>query len=119
MMKHSILSSILFAALLLGCSKEAKQNNVAERTIKIQTGTLQEHTFREIFRAQGMVQAARKGTISAYVPGKIDKIYFEEGSSSVSWWAMRTRWTIMPSAPSLSCSTATRRSMGAVPCRLR
>ena len=80
MMKHSILSSILFAALLLGCNKEAKQNNVAERTIKIQTGTLQEHTFREIFRAQGMVEAARKGTISAYVPGRIDKIYFEEGT---------------------------------------
>ena len=80
MMKHTILSSLLFAALLLGCNKEAKQNNVAERTIKIQTGTLQEHTFREIFRAQGMVEAARKGTISAYVPGRIDKIYFEEGT---------------------------------------
>jgi len=79
MMKHAFFSSPLFVALLLGCSKEAKQNNVAERTIKIQTGTLQEHTFREIFRAQGMVEAARKGTISACVPGRIDKIYFEEG----------------------------------------
>ena len=80
MIKHSILSSILFAALLLGCSKDAKQNNVAERTIKVQTGTLQEHSFREIFRAQGMVEAARKGTISACVPGRIDKIYYDEGS---------------------------------------
>jgi RND family efflux transporter MFP subunit len=80
MMKHAFFSSLLLAALLLGCNKETKQNNVAERTIKIQTGTLQEHTFREIFRAQGMVEAARKGTISAYVPGKIDKIYFEEGT---------------------------------------
>lgn len=80
MIKRSFFSSILFAALLLGCSKEAQQNNVAERTIKVQTGTLQEHTFREIFRAQGMVEAARKGTISAFVPGRIDKIYYDEGS---------------------------------------
>ena len=80
MMKHTILSSLLFAALLLGCSKEAKQTNVAERTIKVQTATLQEHTFREIFRAQGMVEAARKGTISACVPGRIDKIYYDEGT---------------------------------------
>ena len=41
MMKHAFFSSILFASLLLGCSKEAKQNNVAERTIKVQTGALQ------------------------------------------------------------------------------
>jgi len=80
MMKHSIIPSVLFAALLLGCSREAKQNNVAERTIKVRTGTLQEHTFREIFRAQGMVEAARKGTVSACVPGRIDRIYFEEGT---------------------------------------
>lgn len=80
MMKHAFSSSLLCAALLLGCNKEAKQNNAAERTIKIQTATLQEHMFREIFRAQGMVEAARKGTISACVPGRIDKIYYDEGA---------------------------------------
>ena len=41
MMKHVFFSSLLLAALLLGCNKETKQNNVAERTIKVQTGALQ------------------------------------------------------------------------------
>ena len=72
--------SFVLLPLLSGCGKESQQQKVEARTVKVQTGTLQKHEFREIFRAQGMVEAARKGTISSFVPGRIDKIYFEEGA---------------------------------------
>ena len=78
-MEKTVLYSLLFVALLLGCGRESQQE-VAERTVKVQTALLQEHAFREIFRAQGMVEASRKGTIASLVPGRIDKIYFEEGA---------------------------------------
>ena len=78
-MKKTVLYSLLFVALLLGCGRESQQE-VADRTVKVQTALLQEHVFREIFRAQGMVEASRKGTIASLVPGRIDKIYFEEGA---------------------------------------
>ena len=78
-MEKTVLYSLLFVALLLGCGRESQQE-VAERTVKVQTALLQEHSFREIFRAQGMVEASRKGTIASLVPGRIDKIYFEEGA---------------------------------------
>ena len=78
-MKKYILVSFLFAALLSGCGKE-EQQKVEVRTVKIRTSVLQKHEFREIFRAQGMVEAARKGTISSFVPGRIDRIFFEEGA---------------------------------------
>ena len=79
-MKKYIWFSFLFLVLLSGCGKEAQKQKVKVRTIKVQTAPLQKQEFREIFRAQGMVEAARKGTISSFVPGKIDKIFFEEGS---------------------------------------
>ena len=79
-MKKYIWFSFLFLTLVSGCGKEAQKQKVEVRTIKVQTAPLQKQEFREIFRAQGMVEAARKGTISSFVPGKIDKIFFEEGS---------------------------------------
>ena len=79
-MKKYIWFSFLFLTLVSGCGKEAQKQKVEVRTIKVQTATLQKQEFREIFRAQGMVEAARKGTISSFVPGKIDKIFFEEGA---------------------------------------
>ncbi|MBO4648418.1 MAG: efflux RND transporter periplasmic adaptor subunit [Lentisphaeria bacterium] len=79
-MKKHIWFSFLFLVLISGCGKEAQKQKVEVRTIKVQTATLQKQEFREIFRAQGMVEAARKGTISSFVPGKIDKIFFEEGA---------------------------------------
>ncbi|MBO4619821.1 MAG: efflux RND transporter periplasmic adaptor subunit [Victivallales bacterium] len=78
-MKKTVLYSLLFVVLLLGCGRESQQE-VADRTVKVQTALLQEHVFRKIFRAQGMVEASRKGTIASLVPGRIDKIYFEEGA---------------------------------------
>ena len=78
-MKKYILFSFLFLALLSGCGKE-EQQKVGGRTVKVRTAALQKHEFREIFRAQGMVEAARKGTVSSFVPGRIDRIFFEEGS---------------------------------------
>ena len=79
-MKKHILYSFIFVTLFLGCSKETQQKTAEDRKVKVQTASLQEHVFREIFRAQGMVEAARKGTISSFVSGRIDKIYYEEGS---------------------------------------
>ncbi len=79
-MNKYFLFSIFIAVLLSGCGKAQPSKAIEEKTIKVQTGTLQKHDFREIFRAQGMVEAARKGTISSFVSGKIDRIYFEEGS---------------------------------------
>lgn len=79
-MKKSIWYSFLLLILLSGCGKETQQQKAEVRTVKVRTASLQKHEFREIFRAQGMVEAARKGTISSFVPGRIDKIYFEEGT---------------------------------------
>ena len=81
-MKKYLAYSFVLLILLSGCGKQQQQQQqkVEVRTVKVQTGTLQKHEFREIFRAQGMVEAARKGTISAFVPGRIDKIFFEEGT---------------------------------------
>lgn len=79
-MKKHIWYPILLLTLLAGCGKESEQPEAAARTIKVRTAALQKHEFREIFRAQGMVEASRKGTISAFVPGRIDKIFFEEGT---------------------------------------
>ena len=79
-MKKRVLYLFLLAALLLGCGKGAPQKPPEERTVKVRTAPLQEHVFRETFRAQGMVEAARKGTISSFVPGRIDRIFFEEGA---------------------------------------
>ena len=67
-MKKYIWFSFLFLTLVSGCGKEAQKQKVEVRTIKVQTATLQKQEFREIFRAQGMVEAARKGTISSFVP---------------------------------------------------
>ncbi len=78
-MKVNILFSFVFAAILLGCSEKQSQT-IPERSVRVKTMPLQEHAFREIFRAQGMVEPARKGTVSAFVPGRIDKIYYDEGS---------------------------------------
>ena len=78
-MRKYIWYSFVFLTLLSGCGRQ-QQQKVEARTIKVRTAALQKHEFREIFRAQGMVEAARKGTISSFVPGKIDKIFFEEGS---------------------------------------
>ena len=79
-MKKHILYSFIFVTLFIGCSKETQQRTAEDRRVKVQTAALQEHVFREIFRAQGMVEAARKGTISSFVSGRIDKIFYEEGS---------------------------------------
>ena len=79
-MKKCIWYSFVFLLLLSGCGKQSQQQKVEARTVKVQTGALQKQEFREIFRAQGMVEASRKGTISSFVPGKIDKIFFEEGT---------------------------------------
>jgi len=79
-MKKHIWYPLLFPLLLAGCGKEPQPQKIAARTVKVRTATLEKHEFREIFRAQGMVEAARKGTISSFVPGRIDKIFFEEGS---------------------------------------
>ena len=79
-MKNRVLHLLLGVMLLLGCSKEAQPQKAAERTVKVRTAPLQEHIFRETFRVQGMVEASRKGTISSFVPGRIDKIHFEEGA---------------------------------------
>ena len=79
-MKKIIPYSFIIIALLAGCGKGQQAQKVAERTVKVRTATLQKHEFREIFRAQGMVEAARKGTIASFVPGRIDKIFFEEGA---------------------------------------
>ena len=79
-MNRYFLFSIFLAAFLSGCGKAQSPQAAAERTVKVKTGALQKHDFREIFRAQGMVEASRKGTISSFVAGKIDRIFFEEGS---------------------------------------
>ena len=79
-MKNRFLHLLLCAILLHGCSKESHPQKVADRTVKVRTASLQEHSFRETFRAQGMVEASRKGTISSFVPGRIDKIYYDEGA---------------------------------------
>jgi len=79
-MKKIILFSFLSSLLLAGCGRDPQPEAAAERTVKVRTSALQKHEFREIFRAQGMVEAARKGTISAFVPGRIDRIFFEEGA---------------------------------------
>ena len=79
-MIKNILYLFVFVTLFLGCSREQQQKEAEDRRVKVQTASLQEHTFREIFRAQGMVEAARKGTISSFVSGRIDKIFYEEGS---------------------------------------
>lgn len=78
-MKKYIWYSFVLLTLLSGCGKQ-QQQKVEVRTVKVRTAALQKHEFREIFRAQGMVEAARKGTISSFVPGRIDKIFFEEGT---------------------------------------
>ena len=79
-MKKTIWHSFLVLLLLSGCGQESQPQKAEARTVKVRTATLQKHEFREIFRAQGMVEAARKGTISSFVPGRIDKIFFEEGT---------------------------------------
>ena len=79
-MIKNILYLFVFVTLFLGCSREQQQKEAEDRRVKVQTASLQEHTFREIFRAQGMVEAARKGTISSFVSGRIDKIFFDEGA---------------------------------------
>ena len=79
-MKKYIWFTFLLLTLLAGCGRAAKPEKVEARTVKVRTAVLQEREFREVFRAQGMVEAARKGTISAFVPGRIDKIFFEEGA---------------------------------------
>ena len=78
-MKKYIWYSFLLLALLPGC-RESQPQKTAERIVKVRTAPLQKHEFREIFRAQGMVEAARKGTISSFVPGRIDRIFYEEGA---------------------------------------
>ena len=78
-MKVNLLFSFVFAAFLLGCSEKPSQT-ITERSVRVRTAPLQEHSFREVFRAQGMVEPARKGTVSAFVPGRIDKICYDEGS---------------------------------------
>ena len=77
-MKKYFLYPFLFLTLLPGCGRQ--QQKVEARTVKVRTAALRKHEFREIFRAQGMVEAARKGTISSFVPGRIDRIFFEEGT---------------------------------------
>ena len=79
-MKKCILFSFFVLALVSGCGKEQPQQKVEVRTVKVRTAGLQKHEFRDIFRVQGMVEAARKGTISSFVSGRIDRIFFEEGS---------------------------------------
>jgi len=79
-MKKYIWYSFVFLILLSGCGKQSQPQKAAARIVKVRTAALQKHEFREIFRAQGMVEAARKGTISSFVPGRIDKIFFEEGT---------------------------------------
>ena len=79
-MKKHIVYLFIFMALLFGCSNEKQQKTAEDKKVKVQTASLQEHVFREIFRAQGMVEAARKGTISSLVSGRIDKIFYEEGA---------------------------------------
>lgn len=79
-MKKYIWYSFVLLLLLSGCGKQSQPQKVEVRTVKVRTAALQKHEFREIFRAQGMVEAARKGTISSFVPGRIDKIFFEEGT---------------------------------------
>ena len=79
-MKKYIWYSFLILTLLPGCGKESQQPKAHVRTVKVRTARLQKQEFREIFRAQGMVEAARRGTISSFVPGRIDKIFFEEGT---------------------------------------
>ena len=79
-MKKFVPYSFLFAILLVGCGRGAQRQTVEPRTVKVRTATLRKHGFREIFRAQGMVEPARKGTISSSVPGRIDRIFFEEGA---------------------------------------
>jgi len=78
-MKKYFLYPFLFLTLLPGCGRQ-QQQKVEARTVKVRTAALRKHEFREIFRAQGMVEAARKGTISSFVPGRIDRIFFEEGT---------------------------------------
>ena len=77
-MKKIVPYSFIIIALFAGCGKEEQKAPV--RTVKVRTASLQKHEFREIFRAQGMVEAARKGTIASFVPGRIDKIFFAEGA---------------------------------------
>ena len=79
-MKKYLWCFLLFSILLAGCGKEPQPPKTMERTVKVRTSALRKHEFREIFRAQGMVEAARRGTISAFVPGRIDRIFFEEGA---------------------------------------
>ena len=79
-MKNHILLLLSLSTLLAGCGRGAQEKKIAPRTVKVRTAGLQKHEFREIFRAQGMVEPARKGTISSSVPGRIDRIFFEEGS---------------------------------------
>ena len=79
-MKKIVPYPFIIIALFAGCGKAAQEQKVPERTVKVRTAALQKHEFREIFRAQGMVEAARKGTIASFVPGRIDKIFFEEGA---------------------------------------
>ena len=78
-MKKYISYPLVFLTLLSGCGRQQPQK-VEARTVKVRTAVLRQHEFREIFRAQGMVEAARKGTISSFVPGRIDRIFFEEGT---------------------------------------
>ena len=80
-MKRYIWYSFVLSILLSGCGRQ-QQQKVEARTVKVRTAPLQKHEFREIFRAQGMVEAARKGTLSSSVPGRIDKIFFEEGTTA-------------------------------------
>ena len=79
-MKKYFWYSFVFLALLPGCGQPSQPQKVEARTVKVRTAALQKREFREIFRAQGMVEAARKGTISSFVPGRIDRIFFEEGA---------------------------------------
>ena len=56
-MKKIVPYSFIIIALFAGCGKEEQKAPV--RTVKVRTASLQKHEFREIFRAQGMVEAAR------------------------------------------------------------
>lgn len=68
-MKKYICYPFLILTLISGCGKENRPHKAEARTVKVQTAKLQQHEFREIFRAQGglpdsVLTEERAGTMS-------------------------------------------------------